>query len=147
MATPTPMVINGSMIINGDVAIKYSPQAAPPKWDADSQTCPPSCQTLSSQTAANDKDEGLRQSAQEEKEESSFLCTPPLINRLKEAGKQLGIRISRSSAWISRSPPPQQPMQPSWEDLVDKYDPGPPPRPGTKFDQFNYDKFTLLRDD
>ena len=129
------------MIMNGDVAIKYSPQAAPPKRDADSQTCPPSCQTLSSQTAANDKDEGLRQSAQEEKEE---------YFRLKEEGKQLGIRISRSSAWISRSPPPPQPMQPSWEELFDKYNPGPPPRyvhPGAKIEQFNRDRFTLLWDD
>ena len=140
-----PMVnINGSMIINGDVVIRNSPQAAPPKRDADSQTCP--------QTAANDKDEGLRQSAQEEKEESSFLCNAPLIIRLKEAGKQLGIRISRSSAWISRSPPPPQPMQPSWEELVDKYDPGPPPRyahPGTYTyrEWFKFDKFTVLWDD
>ena len=144
------MFVNDNILINpsiGDVVIK---NGAPQTSQAESNHAEKYPATVLQIMKASWKDEGLRQSAQEEKEESSFWCNPRLNNRFKEAGKQLGISMARSSAWISRSPPPSQPMQPSWEELVDKYDPGPPPRyahPGTKFDQFNHDQFTLLWDD
>ena len=142
------MFVNGNILIKpriGDVVIK---NGEPQTSQAQSNHAEKYPATVLQIMKASGKDEGLRQSAQEEKEESSFLCNAPL--RLKEAGKQLGIRISRSSAWISRSPPPPQPMQPYWDELFDKYNPGPPPRYvhlGAKIEQFNHDRFTLLGDD